>query len=182
MLTVRRSGPYDDVTGVAGGARPVLLATLNVPFADDAIAFAVDSAAENGQPLVVVNVAEILLTHWSLVGYGYVESEELQRKLYRPADLAQSLAVRVERLRVCSPHPLDALLEVVAERNPGILVFGPSRTHIRPRRYARAARCLSERAGCLLWTEAEPIAEQAALASRRRSPRVLLTSVLRRKT
>jgi len=182
MLTVRRSGPYDDVTGVAGGARPVLLATLNVPFADDAIAFAVDSAAENGQPLVVVNVAEILLTHWSLVGYGYVESEELQRELYRPADLAQSLAVRVERLRVCSPHPLDALLEVVAERNPGILVFGPSRTHIRPRRYARAARCLSERAGCLLWTEAEPIAEQAAFASRRRSPRVLLTSVLRRKT
>jgi len=182
MLTVRRSGPYDDVTGVAGGARPVLLATLNVPFADDAIAFAVDSAAESGQPLVVVNVAEILLTHWSLVGYGYVESEELQRELCRPAELAQSLAVRVERLRVCSPHPLDALLEVVAERNPGILVFGPSRTHIRPRRYARAARCLSERAGCLLWTEAEPIAEQAALASRRRSPRVLLTSVLRRKT
>ena len=182
MLTVRRSGPYDDVTGVAGGARPVLLATLNVPFADEAIAFAVDSAAESGQPLVVVNVAEILLTHWSLVGYGYVESEELQRELCRPAELAQSLAVRVERLRVCSPHPLDALLEVVAERNPGILVFGPSRTHIRPRRYARAARCLSERAGCLLWTEAEPIAEQAAFASRRRSPRVLLTSVLRRKT
>ena len=160
----------------------MLLATLNVPFADEAIAFAVDSAAESGQPLVVVNVAEILLTHWSLVGYGYVESEELQRELCRPAELAQSLAVRVERLRVCSPHPLDALLEVVAERNPGILVFGPSRTHIRPRRYARAARCLSERAGCLLWTEAEPIAEQAALASRRRSPRVLLTSVLRRKT
>ena len=160
----------------------MLLATLNVPFADDAIAFAVDSAAENGQPLVVVNVAEILLTHWSLVGYGYVESEELQRELCRPAELAQSLAVRVERLRVCSPHPLDALLEVVAERNPGILVFGPSRTHIRPRRYARAARCLNERAGCLLWTEAEPIAEQAAFASRRRSPRVLLTSVLRRKT
>ena len=182
MLTVRRSGPYDDVTGVAGGARPVLLATLNVPFADDAIAFAVDSAAENGQPLVVVNVAEILLTHWSLVGYGYVESEELQRKLYRPADLAQSLAVRVERLRVCSPHPLDALLEVVAERDPGILVFGPDRAYIRKRRYQRAVRCLAERATCLVWTGAEPLTEHAVLASRRRSPRVLLTSVLRRKT
>jgi nucleotide-binding universal stress UspA family protein len=181
MLTVRNSGPRDDVTGVAGGARPVLLATLDVPFAEEAIAFAVDSAAESGQPLVVVNVAEILLTHWSLVGYGYVENEELQRELCRPAELAQSLAVRVERLRVCSPHPLDALLEVVAERDPGILVFGPSRAHMRRRRYARAARCLSERAGCLLWTEAEPIAEQAALASPRRGRRVHLTSVLRRK-
>ena len=160
----------------------MLLATLNVPFADDAIAFAVDSAAENGQPLVVVNVAEILLTHWSLVGYGYVESEELQRKLYRPADLAQSLAVRVERLRVCSPHPLDALLEVVAERDPGVPVFGPDRAYIRKRRYQRAVRCLAERATCLVWTGAEPLAEQAVLASRRRSPRVLVTSVLRRKT
>src|SRR5262245_45948280 len=181
VSTLHRSGPRVDVTRLAGGARPVLLATLDVPFAEGAIAFAVDSAVESGQPLLVVNVAEILLTHWSLVGYGYVENEELQSELYKPAELAHSLAVRVERLRVCSPHPLDALLAVVAERNPGVLVFGPDRLHMRRRTYERAARRLSERAGCLVWTEAEPLAEQAALASRRRGPRVLLTSVLRRK-
>jgi nucleotide-binding universal stress UspA family protein len=182
MLTVRRSGPGEDVSGVSAAARPVLLATLDVPFAEEAATFAVDSAVESGQPLVVVNVAEIHPTHWSLVGYGYIERDELQRELGKPAALAHSLAVRVERLRVCSPHPIDALLEVVAERNPGILVFGPDRTHMRRRKYERAARCLRERSTCLVWTETEQMPEQAALALPRRGPRVLVTSVLRRKT
>ena len=54
-----------------------------------------------------------------------------------PAELAHSLAVRVERLRVCSPHPVDALLELVSERDPGVLVFGPDRSQLR-RRTVRA--------------------------------------------
>jgi hypothetical protein len=181
MLTVRRSGPREDVSFVSGGVRPVLLATLDVPFSKDAAVFAVDSAVESGQPLVIVNVAEIVPTHWSLVGYGYIERDELQRELVKPAELAHSLAVRVERLRVCSPHPLDALLEVVAERNPGVLVFGPDRTYMRQRKYDRAARRLRERTGCLVWTEADTTPEDAALAKPGRGPRVLVTSVLRRK-
>ena len=36
MLTVRRSGPREDVSFVSAGARPVLLATLDVPFAEEA--------------------------------------------------------------------------------------------------------------------------------------------------
>jgi nucleotide-binding universal stress UspA family protein len=129
----------------------VLLATLDVPFADEAIAFAVDSAVETGQPLVIVNAAEVQPTPWSLLGYGYIERDDLQKELRKPAELAQSLAVRVERLRVCSPHPIDALLEVVAERNPGLLVFGPDWSRLRPRRYRRAAKKIRERVGCLVW-------------------------------
>ena len=60
MRSGRRSGPREDVSSVSAAARPVLLATFDVPFAEDAIAFAVDAAVENGQPLVIVNVAEIL--------------------------------------------------------------------------------------------------------------------------
>jgi Universal stress protein family len=151
MLTVRRSAPREDVSLLSAGSRPVLLATLDVPFAEDATAFAVDSAVETGQPLVVVNAAEIQPTPWSLLGYGYIEREDLQEKLRKPAELAQSLAVQVERLRVCSPHPVDALLEVVAERRPGLLVFGPDRSKLRPRRYRKAARAVRERASCLVW-------------------------------
>ena len=159
----------------------MLLATLDVPFEEDATVFAVDSAVESGQPLVVVNVAEVLPTRWTLVGYGYLERAELQDALRKPAELAHSLAVNVERLRVCSPHPIDALLEVVAERNPGVLVFGPDRSCLRRRTYERAARRIRERSSCLVWTEAEPMPEDAALAMPRRGPRVLVTSVLRRK-
>jgi hypothetical protein len=181
MQSVRSSSPREDVVAVSSGARPVLLATLDVPFAEEAIVFAVDSAVESGQPLVIVNVAEVVPTLVSLVGYGYIERQDLQRELRKPAELAQSLAVRVERLRVCSPHPVAALVEVVAERDPGVLVFGPDRGCVGRRRYDRAARALRERTGCLVWTETDAVPD-AALASPRRGPRVLLTSLLRRKT
>ena len=151
MLTLRRSGPREDLSLLSSGGRPVLLATLDVPFAGDAAAFAVDSAVESGQPLVVVNVAEVPPTPWTLLGYGYIEKEELQDELRKPAELAHSLAVQVERLRVCSPHPIDALLEVVAERNPGVLVFGPDRSRLKPRTYRRAARKIGKRVTCLVW-------------------------------
>jgi nucleotide-binding universal stress UspA family protein len=151
MLTVRRSGSGTDESFLSSANRPVLLATLDVPFADEAIAFAVDSAVENGQPLIVVNAAEIPPTPWSLLGYGYIEREELQDELRKPAELAQSLAVLVERLRVCSPHPIDALLELVAERRPGLLVFGPDSSRLKPRRYRRAAKRIRDRSTCLVW-------------------------------
>ena len=151
MLTLRRTGPREDVSLLSAGGRPVLLATLDVPFAEDATAFAVDSAVETGQPLVVVNAAEVQPTPYTFLGYGYIEREDLQDELRKPADLAQSLAVRVERLRVCSPHPIAALLELVAERNPGVLVFGPDRSRLKARTYRRAAKKIRERVTCLVW-------------------------------
>ena len=151
LLTRRRRGTRADMGTRPAGDRPVLLATLDVPFADDAIAFAVDSAVESGNPLVVVNAAEVLLTPATMVGYGYVERDDLQSELRKPVELAGSLSVPVERVRVCSPHPVDALLELVAERRPGLLVFGPDRTQLSRRRYRKAAEAVSERASCLVW-------------------------------
>jgi nucleotide-binding universal stress UspA family protein len=152
VQTLRRRTTHEDAAAFGSRERPVLLATLDVPYADEAIAFAVDSAVENGQPLVLVNVAEVLPTAYSLLGYGYVERDELQDALWKPVELARSLAVSVERLRVCSPHPVDALLEVVAEREPALLVFGPDRRHVSGRRYRRAERAVRERAACLVWS------------------------------
>jgi len=129
----------------------VLLATLDVPFADEAIAFAVDAAVETGQPLIVVNAAEIPPTPWSLLGYGYIEREELQDELRKPAELAQSRAVLVERLRVCSPHPIDALVDIAAERRPSVLVFGPDPSLLRRRTYRRATKRILDRVACLVW-------------------------------
>jgi len=152
MLTLRRRSSREDVSLLSSGGRPVLLATLDVPFSEEATAFAVDAAVESGCPLLVLNAAEVLPTAYTLLGYGYVEREDLQEALRKPAELAMSLAVPVERLRVCSPHPVDALLEVVAERSPAVLVFGPDRAHLRARRYRRAERAVCERAPCLVWT------------------------------
>lgn len=151
MLTQRRRISREDVSALGSGDRPVLLATLDVPFSEEATVFAVDSAVESGRPLILVNAAEVLPTTYTVLGWGYVEREDLQDALRKPAELAHSLAVRVERLRVCSPHPVDALLEVVAEREPALLVFGPDRAQLSRRRYRKAERAVRERVSCLVW-------------------------------
>jgi hypothetical protein len=149
-LTLRHRSSRADLSA-ASGDRPVLLATLDVPYTEEAIAFAVDSAVESAKPLLLVNAAEVLLTPSTLVGYGYVERDELQDALRLPAELAGSLAVPVERLRVCSPHPVDALLDVAVEREPSLLVFGPNSAHLSHRRYRKAVRAVRENAPCLVW-------------------------------
>jgi nucleotide-binding universal stress UspA family protein len=151
VRTLLRRSPPDHVTGIGSSNGPVLLATLDVPFSEEAIAFALDAAVENGKPLLVVNAAEVLLTPATLVGYGYIEKDDLQVELAKPAELARSLAVHVERLRLCSPHPVDALLDLVASRRPAVLVFGPDRGRLRRRAYARARRRIARRVTCLLW-------------------------------
>ena len=135
------------------GGRPILLATLGVPFEPAAATLAVDAAVEAGQPLVVANVVELELLPLSFVlGYDEIdERPEDQEAILAPTVLARSLGVTVERLRVRSLHPVDALLQVAAERAPALLVFGPDRTRLRPRRYRKAAREIRERAACLVW-------------------------------
>lgn len=129
-----------------------MLTTFDVPFEPEAVEVAVDTAVESGQPLVVVNIAEIPILPVSMsLGYEYLENDELTRALREPADLAASLGVRVELLRVSSPRPVDALLQLVAERSPGLLVVGPERSAVRRRKHAKAARRIRERVTCLLW-------------------------------
>jgi hypothetical protein len=133
--------------------RPVLLATLGVPFDPAASAFAVDAALEAGEPLIVANVVQLPPLGMSVaMGYDQLpDRPEEAEALRAPAELAHSLGAEVERLRVKSPRPIEALLQLVSERTPGLLVFGPDRSRIRSRAYRKAASAVRERAGCLVW-------------------------------
>jgi hypothetical protein len=133
--------------------RPVLLATLGVPFDPAASAFAVDAAVEAGEPLIVANVVQLPPLGMS-VAMGYDQLPDRPREaeaLRAPAELAHALGAEVERLRVKSPRPIEALLQLVSERTPGLLVFGPDRSRIRGRAYRKAASALRQRAACLVW-------------------------------
>jgi nucleotide-binding universal stress UspA family protein len=141
-------------TGVrAPTGRPILLATLGVPFDPDASAFAVDAAVEAGQPLIVANVVELPpLTMSIRLGYDQLPERAADEEAFKaPAALAQSLGVQVERLRVRSPRPVEALLELAAERRPAVLVFGPDRERLKARIYRKASKAIRERAACLVW-------------------------------
>lgn len=142
-------------TGLGTGedGRPVLLATLGVPFEPEASAFAVDAAVEAGQPLIVANVVELPPLGMSVaLGYDQLpDAPEDAEALRAPAELAHSLGAEVERLRVRSPRPIEALVQLTAERRPGLLVFGPDRGRIKRRTYRKAAGALRRRATCLVW-------------------------------
>jgi hypothetical protein len=153
LVRGRRTGIASAVAR-SSGARPVLLVTLDVPFDPQAAALAVESAVESGQPLLVVNVAPVPILPISIaMGYEYAGTDEVEQSLRAPAELAYSLAVQVERLRVSSPHPVAALLELISERMPGLLIFGPDRTKVPRRLYRKAAKRIREEAPCLVWLD-----------------------------
>lgn len=151
----RRATTSSAVRGFAG--RPVLLATFDVPVAAEAADLAVDAAVEAGQPLLVVNVVELpmrpMTSSW---GTEVVVTDEVDNSLRAPAELARSLGVQVERIRLVSPRPVAALLELVAERGPGLLVVGPDRRRIGRRRLVKTERKIRNAAPCLVWTSREP--------------------------
>jgi nucleotide-binding universal stress UspA family protein len=135
------------------GARPVMLATLDVPFDADAVAFAVDSAVEGGQRLVVANVVERApLPLSAMLGYEDLPPvPEMAESLAEVGRLSRSVGVEVIRLRVRSLHPIPALLEVVAEQDAGLLVFGPDRRRMSRLRYRRATRAIRSSVTALIW-------------------------------
>jgi nucleotide-binding universal stress UspA family protein len=138
----------------ASEKRPVLLVTLDVPLIERAAHFAVESAVEAGQPLLVVNAVEsALLPCSTLLGYEYIPHADVEASLRGPAELARSLGVDVERLRVASPRPVAAVLQVVVERNSGLLVFGADPARMRPRRYRKARGAFERSAPCLVWLD-----------------------------
>jgi hypothetical protein len=149
---LRKPSVREPVADRATRSRPVLLATLGVPFDPDGLSFALDAAVESGRPLVVANVVRLEPLPMSvMLGFDRLEPAELTDALLEPARLARSLGVEVERLRVRSPRPVSALVELVAEVQPGIVVFGPDRALLSQRLYRKAAGKLSEHASCLVW-------------------------------
>ena len=138
---------------IAGG-RPVLLATIGVPLDGTATSFALDAAVEGGRSLILANLTR-LEPLWLSVRLGYDALEELTPEvagsMRRAASAALAFGIRVERLRVRSPRPITALLELIAERGAGILVFGPDRAALGIRRYRRSVQRIRDADPCLVW-------------------------------
>jgi universal stress protein family protein len=140
------------VASAAG--RPILLATFGAPFDEEAVAVAVDAAVESGEALIVANITRLEPLALSvMMGYDALEelTPDVSRSVKRPARLAAEFGLRVEQLRVRSPRPVSALLELVRERRPGLVVFGPDRRRLSRRLYRKAIDALRPGVGYLVW-------------------------------
>jgi nucleotide-binding universal stress UspA family protein len=143
--------------GTATGARrpPVVLGTLSVRVDPSAEEMAIASALEAGAALIVVNVMQLRPYPATIMllgpGAATLPHEEDLEAVRATAQRAAALGIRTELLRVTAPRPIQALLEIVHERNAGMLVFGPDLARTRRRTFHRAARAVRRGAGCLVW-------------------------------
>lgn len=143
--------------GGAPGGGSILLATLETPICEEAAIFAVDSAVESGRPLIVANVTALEPLGLSIVlGYDALEelTPDVSASVRRPVEMANALGVAVQRLRIRSTRPLRALMQLISERLPALVVFGSDPGRLSRRRYAAVVRALERDVGCLLWTPA----------------------------
>jgi hypothetical protein len=136
-------------------ARPVVLATMAVRVHPSAERMAVDSAIEAGVPLVLVNLIPLPPYTTTMVLLGpegtTLPHEEALEEVRETAGRAADLGVKTELLRVRTKRPVRALLEVVRERDPGLLVFGPDLERVGGLRFRRAAKRIRRDAACLVW-------------------------------
>jgi nucleotide-binding universal stress UspA family protein len=131
-----------------------VLATLSTSVDPSAERMAIESALDAGAPLIVANLillppypATIMLAR----EYATLPHEEELDEVRATAERAAALGIRTELLRISSLRPLRAMIELVRDRNAGLLVLGPD-----PRRSPRwwralAARRVRREAGCLVW-------------------------------
>jgi hypothetical protein len=136
-------------------ARPVMLATLSVRVDPSAERMAIDSALEAGVPLIIVNLLPFrpYPTTFGLLGAEgmTLPHEEDLDALRSTAERAGRLGVRTELLRVTTRHPVRALLELVHERDAGLLVFGPDVQRTPRWRFRSLAKRVRKQVDCLVW-------------------------------
>jgi nucleotide-binding universal stress UspA family protein len=136
-------------------ARPVVLGTLSVRVDPSAERMAIDSALEAGVPLIIANILRLrpYPTTLALVGpegLNLPHEEDLEA-VRATARRAAELGIQTELLRVTTRHPVAAILQIVRERDAGLLVFGPDLRLTGRLRFWAAARRLRREAGCLIW-------------------------------
>ena len=154
QLVDRREGRTER-GGDAAASRPVVLGTLSVRIDPSAERMAIDSALEAGVPLVIANILRLRLFPATLAlvgpeGLNLPHEEDLDA-VRATARRAAELGVKTELLRVTTRRPITALLEIVREKNAGLLVFGPDLKLTNRLRFRAAARRLRREAGCLIW-------------------------------
>jgi nucleotide-binding universal stress UspA family protein len=134
--------------------RPVALATLSARVDPAAERVAIEAALETSAKLLLINLLWLPPHPTTLTlarEYATLPHEEDLDAVRETAQRAAAKGISTELLRVSSRRPLQALLELVQERDAGLLVLGPD-----PRRTPRwwrtvAAHRIRRRAGCLVW-------------------------------
>jgi nucleotide-binding universal stress UspA family protein len=149
--------PRDSETLPSAGRRrrrPVVLGTLSVRVDPGAERVALESALETGASLIIANMLALRAYPTTMIlapQYATLPYEEDLEAVRETAARAAALGISTELLRVTTTRPVKTLLELVQERNAGLLVFGPDLERTSRWRFRLAARMVRKHAPCLVW-------------------------------
>ena len=135
----------------APSVRPVMLLTLNVPFDEAAVEFAIDTAAATGAELWICDAIPLGFENYA--GHAARQySESLNRRhSLAVARRSKELGVRTEQLAFHNRRPVAAALEVAREQRVGLLVFGADRAQLGRLTFRRSVKRIQRDATCLVW-------------------------------
>jgi len=136
-------------TRAGSAVGPVVLATLSSRVDPEAERLAIDSCLDAGVALVVVNAIAAPACPRTL----HLGALDPAREDYA-AVRAASFGIRVEHLRVTTPRPARAIVQIARERAAGLLVLGPKQGRVSRRRFKRAVRAVRGSLTCLVWIAA----------------------------
>jgi hypothetical protein len=151
----RHRSPAGTMSATRSPSGPVLLGTLSVRVDPSAERMAIDAALEVGTKLILANMLRLPpypLTVMIARDYATLPHEEDLDAVRATASRAAALGIPTELLRVSTPRPVTALIELAHDRQAGLLVFGPDRARISRRSFRAAAKRVRRDAPCLVWT------------------------------
>lgn len=141
----------DTEGAAASSVGPVLLATLASRVDPEAERLAIESCLDAGVGLVVVNAIAAPPCPHSLQLGALDPTREDYAAVRATAERAAAFGIRVEHLRVTTPRPARAIVEIAKERAAGLLVLGPKRGRVSRWRFNHAARAVRRSLNCLVW-------------------------------
>jgi nucleotide-binding universal stress UspA family protein len=135
----------------ASSAGPVVLATLASRVDPSAERLAIESCIDAGVALVLVNAVTAPACPHTLHLGELDPAREDYAAVRATAERAAAFGIRVEHLRVTSPRPARAIVDIAKERAAGLLVLGPKRGRVSRWRFRRASRMVRRSVTCLVW-------------------------------
>jgi nucleotide-binding universal stress UspA family protein len=137
-----------------GRVGPVVLGTLSVRVDPRAEQMALESALEAGVRLIVANMIRLRTYPTTLIlspEYATLPHEEDLDAVRETAARSAQLGIATELLRISTPRPARALIDLARETGAGLLVFGPDIERTPRLRFWAAARTVRRDAPCLVW-------------------------------
>jgi hypothetical protein len=154
LLRDRADASIEGQIGGPRAARPVVLATLSVRVDPSAERMALETALEARSELIIANLLPLRpypMTAVMAPDLVTLPHEEDLEAVRATAERAVELGIRTQLLRISTPRPVAAVLEVCREHRAGLLVFGPDLRRTSKLIFRLAARRVRRRAPCLVW-------------------------------